>query len=131
MKPLILFAAAALASCQTARQVTMPNGATYSDNGHLAGDTLVMMEPDGTVILRNKMNKPWQDFLQAAGAAFVSWNMARTSLAETASRTTIRTGTQAASVDRLRITSGATVEQAKIAADLEKFRLLNPSTALP
>ncbi len=97
---MLLLSLVMVCSCQTAREVTLPNGATYRDSGHLAGDTIVYMDPDGTVILRNKMNKPWQDFLQAAGLAYAANRGAAVDIARSANRTatTIAAGRQATAV---------------------------------
>jgi hypothetical protein len=111
-------------SCQTARTVTMPNGATYSDGGHFAGDTTVMMEPDGTVILRNKMNAPWRDFLQAAVAVFFADRAAEVAVAQIAKNRATSVAAQRAAAARAG--TNLELEKLRIAADLEKFRILNP-----
>ena len=116
-----------LPSCQTQRELITATGVTYRDNGHFAGDTLVMIEPDGTVILRNKMNKPWQDFLQAASAAIVSHNAASVSKAEISKREAVRLSSHKTSVQNNSIDAG--VEKLKIQtdADTEALKILNPA----
>jgi hypothetical protein len=115
-------------SCQMPRTLTLPNGATYSDNGHLAGDTTVMMEPDGTVILRNRMNKPWTDMWQAAVAIFFADRAAEVAVANIAKKQATSLAAQRTAAATAR---GATeLEKLRIATDLEKFRLLLP-TQLP
>jgi hypothetical protein len=115
-----------LCACQTSRQVTLPNGATYTDNGHLAGDTLVLMEPDGTVILRNKMNKPWQDFLQAIGTMYAAHGVASVSKAQVTSREAIRLGAQKERVATRAIDAGVEKLGIETAADIEKLRIITP-----
>lgn len=118
----------ALASCQMPRQMTLPNGATYSDRGHFAGDTIVMMEPDGTVIMRNKMNAPWRDFLQAAASIFFFDRAAEVAIARVAKQKATQLAAQRAATAR--VASAAELEKLHITTDLEKFRLLLP-TQLP
>ena len=87
-----------------------------------------MMEPDGTVILRNKMNKPWQDFLQAAGLAYVANRGAAVDIARSANRTATALGAQKERVATEAI--GAEVQKLGIstAADIEKLRIVTPVT---
>ena len=119
-----------LAGCQTSREVVLPSGARYSDNGHLAGNTTVVMKPDGTVVMHNKMNQPWQDLMQTIGAIAVSDAGASVGRSAVRSREVTRLGAQRAGIIRARDAAG--LEELRIAADLEKFRILNPpSTALP
>jgi len=115
-----------LCACQTSRQVTLPNGATYSDNGHLAGDTIVYMDPDGTVILRNKMNKPFQDFLQAAGLAYVANRGAAVDIARSANRTATALATTKAGVAEKAIDADVQKLGISTAADVEKLRITTP-----
>lgn len=124
MLPMMMLAGPA---CQTAREVTLPNGARYADGGHFAGDTLVMMEPDGSVILRNKMNKPWADFLQAAAFMFGADKAAEVAVANIARKQATSLAAQRAATVEAR--SAAELESLRIATDLEKFRLLNPVPA--
>jgi len=116
----------AMPACQTARQVTLPNGATYADNGHFAGDTLVMIEPDGTVILRNKMNKPFQDFLQAVGSMYGINRTAAVSMADIASDEAKRAASLKATTANNAI--NAEVEKLKITTDAgtEALRIVTP-----
>ena len=117
-----------VSACQMPRQLTLPNGATYSDNGHFAGDNTVAMFPDGTVILREKMNKPWADFLQAAAAIFFFDRAAEVAVARIAKQQATNLAAQRTAAATAR---GATeLEKLRIATDLEKFRLLLP-TQLP
>lgn len=127
MKQLLLILVM-MPSCQLPRQVTMPNGATYSDRGHLAGDTTVLMEPDGTVILRNKMNKPFADFLQAAAAIFFFDRAAEVAIARLAKQQATSLAAQRAATAQAR--SAAELERLKLIQDFEKFRLTLP-TQLP
>ena len=123
MKPSLLLPLLAV-SCQTARQVTLPNGASYSDNGHFAGDTTVLMEPDGSVILRNKMNKPWADFLQAVAAIFIGEQVADVAISQIAKTKAVSLASQRTAA--LKAQSAADLEKLRISTDLEKFRLLHP-----
>ena len=117
-------------SCQTRREVTLPNGATYRDGGHFAGDTTVMMEPDGTVILRNKMNAPWRDFLQAATAIFFADRAAEVAVANIAKKQATSLAAQRAAAANAR--TAAELERLRLAQDFEKFKILNPiPTPLP
>jgi hypothetical protein len=115
-------------SCQTPRQVTLPNGATYSDGGHFAGDTTVLMEPDGSVILRNKMNKPWADFLQAAAFVFGVDRAADVAIAQIAKNRATRLAAQRAATQRA--ADAADLARFRETLDFERFRLLLP-TQLP
>jgi len=124
----LIVGGACATSCQMPRQVTMPNGATYSDNGHFAGDTTVLMEPDGSVILRNKMNAPWRDFLQAAASIFFFDRAAEVAIARVAKQQATSLAAQRAATTRA--ASAADLERLRITTDLEKFRLLLP-TQLP
>ena len=123
MLPMMMLAAPA---CQTAREVTLPNGARYADGGHFAGDTTVMMEPDGTVILRNKMNAPWRDFLQAAAFVFGVDRAADVAIAQIAKQKATSLAAQRAATARA--AQQASLEELRITTDLEKFRLLLPTT---
>jgi hypothetical protein len=116
-----------LPSCQTKRELVTASGVTYRDDGHLAGDTLVMIEPDGTVILRNKMNKPWQDFLQTVAASIVSYNGASVSKANISSDEAKRLGSLKATTANNAI--NAEVEKLKITTDAstEALKILNPT----
>jgi len=115
-------------SCQTRREVTLPNGATYRDGGHFAGDTTVMMEPDGTVILRNKMNAPWRDFLQAATAIFFADRAAKVAVVREARKEATSLAAQRTAAANAR--TAAELERLQLTQDFEKFRLLLP-TPLP
>ena len=117
-------------SCQTGRVVTMPNGASYQDSGHFAGDTTVMMEPDGTVILRNKMNAPWRDFLQAAAAMFIGEQAADVAIAQIGKTKAVSLAAQRTAAAKAQ--SAAELEKLRLAQDFEKFKLLLPTpTPLP
>ena len=106
----------------------MPNGATYRDGGHFAGDTTVLMEPDGSVILRNKMNAPWRDFLQAAVAIFWADRAAEVAVVREARKQASSLAAQRAATARA--ASAAELERLRLTQDFEKFRLLLP-TQLP
>ncbi len=95
-----------LVGCQTKRQVTLPNGASYSDNGHLAGDTLVMMKPDGSVILRNKMNEPFRDLTQAVVGGLTVHEAGLSNRLATSSATAEVLGAQKAGVAGQKINAG-------------------------
>lgn len=127
----VLLVCMAQPCCQMRREVVSASGVVYRDGGHLAGDTIVMIEPDGTVILRNKMNKPWADFLQAAVAIFSAHEAGDVATASIARRRA--RDASAASVARARGRDATDLEKLRIAADLEKFRILNPEQlpALP
>jgi hypothetical protein len=104
----------------------MPNGATYADNGHFAGDTTVMMLPDGTVILRNKMNAPWRDFLQAAAAMYGFHEAADVATAQIAKSQATRLAAQRTAAAKA---AGATeIEKLRLAQEFEMFKLLHPAT---
>lgn len=118
-----------VSSCQTAREVTMPNGASYKDGGHFAGDTTVMMEPDGSVILRNKMNKPWADTLQAASAMYAANQTATVWMAAIAKNRAANLA--AARASSARAGTNLELEKLRLANDLEKFKILNPPVATP
>jgi len=124
MKPMTLLLPLMVCSCQTAREVTLPNGARYADNGHFAGDTTVMMEPDGTVILRNRMNAPWRDFLQAAAFVFGVHEMGNVATADIARRKSTSLAAQRAATARA--ANAAELERLRLIQDFEKFKLLNP-----
>jgi hypothetical protein len=111
-------------ACQTAREVVLPNGAVYRDAGHLAGDTTVYMDRDGTVILRNKMAKSWQDFLQAAGLAYGANRGAAVDIARSANRTAQAMATTKAATEKAAIDAGT--EALRIEAGTEALRILNP-----
>ena len=129
MKPLLLVPLV-ICSCQTAREVTLPNGARYADSGHFAGDTTVLMEPDGTVILRNKMNKPWADFLQAAVGIFTVDRFAKVAIADIAKDKATSLAAQRTAASKAR--SAAELQELKVLTDFEKFKILNPvPTQLP
>jgi hypothetical protein len=112
-----------LASCQTSRHLTLPNGTTYTDNGHLAGDTLVMIEPDGTTILRNKS---WQDFLQAAGLAYAANRGAAVDIARSANSTARSLGAQKAATANNAINAEVQKLGIETAAEIEKLRIVTP-----
>jgi len=104
----------------------MANGTTYRDNGHFAGDTTVFIDPDGTVILRNRMNKPWQDFLQAAGSAYGAYSVASVSKATIAADKAVDLGAQRAAVSSQRIDASVEKLGIETAADIEKLRIVTP-----
>jgi Zn-dependent alcohol dehydrogenase len=85
-----------------------------------------MIEPDGTTILRNKMNKPWQDFLQAAGLAYGANRAAAVDIARSANNTAESLGAQKAATANNAI--NAEVEKLGIstAAEVEKLRIVTP-----
>ena len=131
--PFLTIMIAATAACQTRREFVAANGNRYSDGGHLAGNTAVVMKPDGTFIAYNKMNQPWQDLMQTIGAIAVADASASVGKSITRSREVTRLGAQRTSIERIRAANE--LEKLRLAADLEKFRLLHPetlpSTALP
>jgi len=94
------------------------------DRGHLAGNTTVVITRDGTAILHNKMNQPFQDAMQLIGTALVAASAADVADGITAADKVTDLGAQRAGVSREGIKAG--VEKARIAADLEKVRILTP-----
>jgi len=114
-----------LPACQTGRTLTLPSGASYADRGHLAGNTTVVITRDGTAILHNKMNQPFQDAMQLIGAALVAKsgeNVAEAGIA--ASKATDIAATRAG------VTKAGfkvDVEKLRLAKELEEFRLLHPA----
>ena len=124
MKTLVLMLV--LPSCQTSRQLVLPNGVSYTDSGHLAGNTTVLVKPDGTAILHNKMNEPWKDTMQLIGAAIVAMEGADVGQAAVNASKVKSLAATRASVARAR--EATTLEQLRLANDLEKFRILHPAT---
>ena len=120
-----LIPAIALTGCQTPREVVLPSGARYSDMGHLAGNTAIVLKPDGTFVAYNKMNQPWQDFMQTIAGIAMTRSGASVGRAAVRSREATRLGAQRAGVDRARLAND--LEKLRLAADLERFRLLNPA----
>ena len=115
-----------LASCQTPREVVMPNGAIYRDGGHLAGDTLVYMEPDGTVILRNKMAKSWQDTLQAAVAMYAAGRAAKVDIARSGERTEASLANTAARTEQAKLDAATEALRIQARTKALKLRILAP-----
>jgi hypothetical protein len=89
-----------------------------------------MMEPDGTVILRNKMNAPWRDFLQAAAAMFIGEQAADVAIAQIGKTKAVSLAAQRTAAAKAQ--SAAELEKLRLAQDFEKFKLLLPTpTPLP
>jgi hypothetical protein len=121
-----------LTSCQSRRIMTLANGTTYEDWGHLAGNTVVAVKPDGTFVAYNKMNQPWQDLMQTIAAGLAAHEAADVGVAVSANRRITRLGAQRTTVERARLANE--LQRLKLATELEKFRLLHPETlpaALP
>jgi len=108
----------------------MPNGASYKDGGHFAGDTTVLMEPDGSVILRNKMNQPWRDFVQGVVAIFWADKAAEVAVANIAKKQATSVAAQRAAAARAG--TNLELEKLRLANELEMFKILHPvPTPLP
>lgn len=118
-----------LTACQTGRTLTLANGTTYVDRGHLAGNNTILIKPDGTVILHEKMNEPWKDAMQVIGTALVASSAASVSKAEVAAAKATDLGAQKAAVQTAGIK--AEVQKAKIAADVEKTLIKHPPEVIP
>jgi lipoate-protein ligase A len=104
----------------------MPNGTTYTDRGHLAGNTTIVIKPDGTAVMHGKFNQPWQDTMQLIGAIAVA--KSGENVAEAAITSTKVRGLAATRASVARAREATTLEQLRLANDLEKFRILHPAT---
>lgn len=124
-----LLPALLLCACQTRRELTLANGTHYVDSGHLAGNTTVAIKPDGTVVMHNKMNEPWKDLMQVVGTALATASLASVSKAEVEAAKITDLGAQKAGVQTAGIK--AEVQQAKIAADVEKTLIKHPPEVIP
>ena len=113
-----------LVGCQTPREVITLNGTRYSDWGHLAGNNTVVIKPDGTVVLHEKMNQPWQDFMQLIAAAIAAWEAGDVGTAVVNADRAKKLAATRAGVDRIRAANE--LEKLRLAIDLEKFNRLNP-----
>jgi hypothetical protein len=116
-----------LTSCQTRRVLTLPNGTHYEDWGHLAGNTTVAIKPDGTAVMHNKMNQPWQDTMQLAGAAITAREAAELGTVVSVNRRITRLGSQRQATAQAQLANE--LQRLKLAAELEKFRLTHPIPA--
>ena len=116
-----------LAACQSKRVVTLPSGASYEDWGHLAGNTLVAVKPDGTFVAYNKMNQPWQDLMQAIVAVGAAREAADLGAVVSVNRRITRLGSQRQATAQAGLANE--LQKLKLAAELEKFRLTHPLPA--
>jgi hypothetical protein len=107
----------------------MANGTTYSDRGHLGGETFTMFKPDGTMIIRDKFSQSWQDTMQMVGAAIAGASLASVSKAEVEAAKITDLGAQKAGVANTAIR--AEVQKARIAADVEKTLIKHPPEVIP
>ena len=124
----LLLLSMSICSCQMSREVVLPNGMVYRDLGHLGGDSLAMFEPDGTVILRSKQSKSFQDFLQAAGLAYVANRGAAVDIARSANRTATALATTKAGVAEKALDTEVQKLGISTAAEIEKLRIVTPVT---
>jgi hypothetical protein len=113
-----------LVSCQTRRVVSLPSGATYEDWGHLGGNVAVAVKPDGTFVAYSKMAQSFQDFAQLIAAGIAAHEAADVGVAVSANRRIVRLGSQRQATAQAKLANE--LQRLKLAAELEKFRLLHP-----
>jgi len=104
----------------------MPNGTTYTDRGHLAGNTTIASKPDGTAVMHGKFNQPWQDAMQLLGAVAVAKsgeNVAEAAIYSSKAKSLAATR---AGVTRAR--DAAKLKELELAFELERFKILHPAT---